>query len=462
MSKRIFFVLMLLTFFNSCIFGQLSEDKRMIRQLHELSVTKGKAYDWLEFLCKDIGHRLSGSPQLAAATNYTYYLMKELGFDSVWLQSCKVPHWERGPKEIVRVTGSVEGQFDLSALALGNTWGTGPNGVSGEVIAVYGLEQLSKMPDSLVKGKIVFFNRPFAEAPLNTFESYGMTVDQRGGGPALAAKKGAIAALVRSVTGSNDDIPHTGGSWFGEQGPFIAAYAIGCQSADRLAHALKLGKVVAYCQSDSRMLPDADGWNVIGEIRGSKYPEEIIVVGGHLDSWDVGEGAHDDGAGTVQSIEVLQLLRLAGYKPQRTIRAILFTNEENGARGGKAYKTFTDKTNEKQILAIESDAGGHSPQGFTWESTDKYEGKYRDRLMQWKNILDEYGYRFIFGYSGVDIEPLKPHHGLLMGLLPDSQRYFDYHHSAKDTFDKVNRRELELGAAAMASIVYLADRYGIR
>jgi len=462
MIRKISYVFMLLTFFSSFIHGQPSEDKAMIGRLHELSVTQGKAYDWLRFLCKDIGHRLSGSPQLAGATNYTYHLMKDLGFDSVWLQPCKVPHWERGPKEIVRVTGSVEGQFELSSLALGNTWGTGPNGVSGEVIAVSGLEQLSKMPDAQVKGKIVFFNRPFAEAPLNTFEAYGLTVDQRGGGPALAAKKGAIAAFVRSVTGANDDVPHTGGSWFDEKGPFIASYAIGCQSADRLDHALKLGKVVAFCQSDSKMLPDADGWNVIGEIRGSKYPEEVIVVGGHLDSWDVGEGAHDDGAGTVQSIEVLQLLRLADYKPQRTIRAILFTNEENGARGGKAYKAYSDKANEKLILAIESDAGGHSPQGFTWESTEKFEGKYRDLLNQWKDIFDEYGYRFIFGYSGVDVEPLKPHHGLLMGLMPDSQRYFDYHHSVKDTFEKVNRRELELGAAAMASIVYLADRYGLK
>lgn len=460
---KIFYALFSIFLINlPCSTAQNLSDQDRIRLLHEAALTRGRSYEWLEFLCKKIGNRLSGSPQLAAATNYTAGVMRSLSFDTVWLQPCKVPHWERGPREICRVTGSAMGSFDLNVLALGNTWGTGPKGLFGEVIAVRSLEELDRMDAEKIKGKVVYFNRPFTETTVSTFEAYGLTVDQRSRGPQLAARKGAIAALVRSVTGADDDQPHTGGSRFDEDGPFIAAYAVGCQSADRLDQALQAGKVTVYCQSESRMLPDADGWNVIGEIRGSESPEEVIIVSGHLDSWDTGEGAHDDGAGCVQSIEALHLLQLTGYKPRRTIRAILYTNEENGVAGGNAYRKYADAASEKHIMAIESDAGGHSPQGFFYESTEVYGKQYASTISKWEASLREYGYRFVAGGSGVDITPLKPLNTFLLGLMPDSQRYFDYHHSANDTFDKVNRRELALGSAAMASILYLADKYGVK
>ena len=205
-----------------------------------------------------------------------------------------------------------------------------------------------------------------------------------------------------------------------------------------------------------------DGYNVIGQLTGSKYPDEVIIIGGHLDSWDIGEGAHDDGTGCVQSIEVLRLLQSSGYKPQRTIRAILYTNEENGLAGGKAYKAYAGVAKEKQMMAIESDSGGHSPQGFFYEAEAGISPEFQQSLKEWKVLLEPYGYQFVPGGSGADVGTLRPLKTFLLGLMPDSQRYFDYHHSSNDTFDKVNRRELELGAAAVASIVFLADKYGTK
>lgn len=442
--------------------AQDESDNTLIRSLHENAVTDSKAYGWLEYICLNIGHRLSGSPQLAAATHYTKSTMEGLGLDKVWLQPCMVPHWERGNKEECRVINSHLGNFDLNVLALGNTTGTGPNGVKAEVLVVMGLAELEKLNDKDVKGKIVFFNRPFQESALNTFIAYRNTVDQRGRGPQLAAKKGAVAALVRSVSANPDDAPHTGATNFEQGAQQIPCYALGNQSSDLLTELCAGGKVEVFCRSDSRMLDPVEGFNVIGEIRGSKYPDEIIIVGGHLDSWDVGHGAHDDGAGCVQAIEVLRLLKSVNYKPQRTIRAIMYTNEENGLAGGKAYKAYADQSTEKQLMAIESDAGGHSPKGFFYEADAGISPVYNSTLAFWKKVLEPYGYQFIPGGSGSDIGTLKPNKTFLLGLMPDSQRYFDYHHSSNDTFDKVNRRELELGAAAMASIVYLADKYELK
>ncbi len=447
---------------NTDLAAQEESDNTIIRALHENAVTDSKAYEWLEYLCLNIGHRLSGSPQLVAATYYTKTTMEGLGLDRVWLQPCQMPHWVRGEKEECRVLNSTLGSFDLNVLALGNTTGTGPKGVKAEVLVVMGLEELEKLKDKDVKGKIVFFNRPFQESALNTFIAYSNTVDQRSRGPQLAAKKGAVAALVRSVTANPDDEPHTGSTFFEPGASQIPCYALGTKSSDLLAQLAESGKVEVFCRSNSRMLTPVEGFNVIGEITGSKYPDEIIIVGGHLDSWDVGHGAHDDGAGCVQAMEVLRLLKSVNYKPQRTIRAIMYTNEENGFAGGKAYKAYADQVKEKQLMAIESDAGGHSPMGFFYEADAGVSPVYNSTLTFWKKVLEPYGYQFIPGGSGADIGTLKPNKTFLLGLMPDSQRYFDYHHSSNDTFDKVNRRELELGAAAMASIVYLADKYELK
>ena len=442
--------------------GQNKTDAEMIATFHEKAVVESKAYEWLEFLCKKIGNRLSGTPQLMAATYYSKSLMEQLNFDSVWLQPCQVPVWIRGEKEECRIVSSKLGSFELKVLALGNSTGTGQLGVEGEVIIVNSLQELEKMDDSKVKDKIVFFNRPFQESALYTGKAYGSTVDQRVRGPQLAAKKGAVAALVRSVTANRDDEPHTGATNFEDGARQIPCYALGTQSSNLLADLNFKSPVRVYCKSTSKMMGTTDGYNVIGQLTGSKYPDEVIIIGGHLDSWDIGEGAHDDGTGCVQSIEVLRLLQSSGYKPQRTIRAILYTNEENGLAGGKAYKAYADVAKEKQMMAIESDSGGHSPQGFFYEAEAGISPEFQQSLKEWKVLLEPYGYQFVPGGSGADVGTLRPLKTFLLGLMPDSQRYFDYHHSSNDTFDKVNRRELELGAAAVASIVFLADKYGLK
>lgn len=462
MVRKKLFILILLTFSFLNVYGQsdATEDSLLINSLHQQVLTDGKAYEWLEYLSTKIGHRLSGSPQLMAATTYARNLMDGLHLDNIWLQPCQVPYWIRGTKEVCRVVSSPRGNFDLSVLALGNTTGTGHAGVQGQVLKVYSLDELSKLPDSEVKDKIVFFNRAWDETLVNTFQGYGRTVDQRSRGPRLAASKGAAAVLVRSVSTGHDDEPHTGGTFFRKGDRQIPAFALGHKSSELLTQLVSKGKTEIFLQSTSEMRGTADGYNIIGEIKGREFPEEIIIVAAHIDTWDVGDGSHDDGAGCVQSLEVARLFKAINYKPKRTIRIILYTNEENGIAGALAYRDYADKSDEKHIMAIESDAGGHSPHGFFYEAESSVEPSYTQLLNSWQYLMDTYGYVYAKGGSGVDIGPLKPHKLLLMGLMPDSQRYFDYHHSHNDTFDKVNRRELHLGAAAMASIVYLVDKYG--
>lgn len=442
--------------------AKYEEDARFIRKIYDEAMTQSQAYEWLRSLTKDIGARLGGSPQAAAAVEYTRQMLDTMALDSVYLQECMVPHWVRGEKEVVRVVNSFKmGSLDLDALSLGNSIGTGPKGITAPVVEVKSLDELEKLGREKVEGKIVFFNRAMDPRQMNTFAAYGGAVDQRALGASRASKLGAVAALVRSMTNGLDDIPHTGGLMYEEGVVPIPGLGISTMDAEMLSSLVAEEEVRVYIRNTSQMMSPKLSYNVIGEIQGSTNPDEIILVGGHLDSWDVGEGAHDDGSGCVQSMEVLRLLKALGYQPKRTLRCVLFMNEENGLAGGRAYQVASDAAGEYHMAAIESDHGGFTPRGFTADGDESVFTKKFRKVNKWLPLLEPYGLRLAKGGSGADINGLKPQKGLLFGLEPDTQRYFDYHHTAADVFEAVNKRELDAGAAAMAALVYLLDKYGL-
>ena len=332
-------------------------------------------------------------------------------------------------------------------------------GLKAEIVEVKSLDELEQLGRTKIEGKIVFYNRPMEPTLINTFAAYGGCVDQRYSGAEAAAKFGAVGVIVRSMNLRIDDFPHTGAMSYGDL-PLdqrIPAAAISTKGADLLSATLSLHKQTQfYFKQNSRNFPDVKSYNVIGEIKGSLYPDEIMVVGGHLDSWDLGDGSHDDGAGVVQSMDVLSLLKQVGYRPKRTIRVVLFMNEENGLRGGNEYARVALAEGEKHVFALESDSGGFTPRGFSFDTDKETFGQ----IKSWSNYFYPYlSDRFELGGSGADIGPLKPQGLILAGLKPDSQRYFDHHHSDNDRFEHVNKRELELGAAAMTALIYLMDNY---
>ncbi|MBX2956545.1 MAG: M20/M25/M40 family metallo-hydrolase [Cyclobacteriaceae bacterium] len=438
-----------------------STDEQFIRKIYDEALARGQSYEMLEHLCTKIGPRLSGSPGAAAAVEWSRQVMQAYGFDSVWLQPVMVPHWVRGKKEIGRIVNSKKlGSEEVNICALGGSVGTGATGVLANVVEVRNWDELKQLGEKGIKGKIVFFNRPMDPKVIPMFSSYGGAVDQRANGASEAAKLGAIGVIVRSMGVNLEDYPHTGSLRYALNVPKIPAVAIATRHAELLSSLLKDDKELKfYFETHCETLPDAPSFNVVGELRGTQYPDEIIVVGGHLDSWDLGQGAHDDGTGCVQSIEVLRIYKAMGYKPKRTIRAVMFMNEENGLRGGVEYANQAKLKNERHIAAMESDRGGFTPRGFTLPS----DAKAKEKIRSWKPLLEPYGLSdFSQEGGGADISPLAPQGVPLMGFLPDSQRYFNYHHTSEDTFDKVDKRELELGAASMAALLYLIDQYGLK
>jgi len=438
-----------------------NQDALFIRQIYDKALTEGQCYDWLTHLTTKIGGRLAGSPQSLAAVEYTKQVLDTLGMDSVWLQPCIVPHWNRGEKEEVRIISSALGSMELNALALGNSVGTTTDGLIAEVIEVQSLEEVEKLGSANVKGKIIFYNRPMDPTQIRTFNAYGGAVDQRVFGASKAAKFGAVAVLVRSMTTKLDDFPHTGTLVYAEDSPKIPGLALSTNDAERLSSILKKGKASVYIKTNCGMLSDKPSYNVVGEIKGSTYPDEIILVGGHLDSWDVGQGAHDDGAGCVHAMDVIQVLKRLNYQPKRTIRCVLFMNEENGQGGAIAYMEASNKNKEYHLAAIESDAGGFTPRGFTADGDESIFVEKFQKVTAWLPLVEPYGLYLQKGGSGADISRLKSQKGLLFGFRPDSQRYFDYHHTAADRIEAVNQRELELGAASMTTLVYLLDKHGL-
>lgn len=454
-----------LIFFQNFSFAQAktaNEDAFFIRKIYDSALTEGRAYDWLTHLTTQIGGRLAGSPQAAAAVEYTRQMLDTLQLDKVYLQDCMVPHWVRGEAEEVRIVNSSKiGTQELKALALGNSIGTGKFGITAQVVEVKTLDEVEELGRAGVSGKIVFYNRPLDPTQINTFAAYGGAVDQRVWGASKAAEYGAVGVLVRSMATGLDDIPHTGTLVYRDNIPQIPGIAISTNDAELLSRVLQEEPVSVFMRSTCQKFSDKPSHSVIGEIRGSEFPDEIILVGGHLDSWDVGQGAHDDGAGCVQAMDVLQIMKRIGYQPKRTIRCVLFQNEENGLVGGRTYAKISNEKQEYHLAAIESDRGGFTPRGFSCEGDTSTFTKYYRQVNEWLPLLEPYGLTFTTGGSGADIGPLKSQKGLLIGFVPDSQRYFDYHHTAADVIEAVNQRELELGAAAMASLVYLIDKYGL-
>lgn len=451
-------ILVLLWLASAISFAQ-SDDEKQLKKVYSESLLNGKSYAWLDHLSNKIGGRLSGSTNAAKAVQYTKAELEALGLDKVWLQEVMVPKWERGkPEEAFIVMGSKKVMVPICAL--GGSVATPEAGIEAEVIEVQNFEELKTLGKEKIQGKIVFYNRPMQADLISTFEAYGGCVNQRYAGAKEAIQYGAIGVVVRSMNLRLDDYPHTGSMSYGDiaVADRIPAAAISTKGADLLSRTLKLNPNVKFKFSQHcKQYEDVLSHNVIGEITGSEFPNEIIIVGGHLDSWDLGDGSHDDGAGVVQSMEVLRLFKETGYKPKRTIRVVLFMNEENGLRGGRKYAEVAKTKGEKHIFALESDAGGFTPRGFSFDCSD---GNFA-QVESWRKLFKPYLiHYFEKGGSGADIGPLKDDQIVLAGLRPDSQRYFDHHHAENDTFDAVNKRELELGAATMTSLVYLFDKYG--
>lgn len=435
------------------------EDSLTLRKIFDTALLDGKSYDWLDVLSNDIGSRLSGSYGAERAVLYTQSELNELGLDNVWLQPVMVPRWTRGVKEYAYIETAPGESTTTNICALGGSVATPYGGLKAEVIEVQGIEELAELGSDKIRGRIVFFNRPMQANLIETFRAYGGCVDQRYSGAKEAANYGAVGVIVRSMTLSKDDFPHTGAMSYGDLDDHlkIPACAISTNGANYLSNALKLQpKLKFYFNQSCKTHPDVQSYNVIGEIKGSVYPDKYIVVGGHLDSWDLGDGSHDDGAGCVQSMEVLRILKKINYRPRYSIRVVLFMNEENGLRGGRKYASEADRKNEEHIFALESDAGGFSPRGFSFDTNENH----FNTIKSWEPLFEPYlTNRFYRGGSGADIGPLKKEGIILAGLRPDSQRYFDYHHASNDTFDAVNKRELELGGAAMTGLVYMIDKY---
>jgi len=436
--------------------GQSQEDN-IIRSIYDEALLRGKAYEDLRSLCKDVGPRLSGSSEAQMAIRWSEQKMNSYGFDRVYLQPIMVPHWERGNPETAWIT-TPEGNIEkLTICALGGSIST--NGLmEGEIVMFNSLESLKKAKRREVEGKIVFLNQPMNAAEIQTFKAYGACYPIRGIGAVEGSKLGAKAVVIRSLGLPSDDFPHTGSMHYEDSIPRIPAAALSTGDADHLATLLTTKKKIYLSLAmDCRNFPDEPSFNVIGELTGTRYPNQVITLGGHLDSWDQGEGAHDDGAGVIHCLEALRILRTLKYKPSHTLRVVFFMNEENGNMGGKTYATWVKSKGEEQIAALESDRGGFTPRGFGCDGNDSIFKQF----IQLESLFKPYDLHiWEKGGGGVDIGPLKNEYKniTLFGFIPDSQRYFDFHHADSDVFENVNKRELELGAAAISSFIYVMDK----
>ena len=430
------------------------EIEKNIKSIFDEALSNGTAWSNLSYLCKKTKGRIDGSPAAAAAVEYTKQALIKAGADTVWLQPVYVPRWERGT-ELCRIISQLSGTEDLAVSALGMSEGTTGQGITARVVEVHNFDELKALGRKQVEGKIVFFSRPADNTLINSFAGYGGSVSQRTQGPSEASKLGAVAVVVRSATQALDNFPHTGVTHFEDNVKKIPAVAVSTRGAELLSSWLKSDpSLTMHLVSECHTYPDALSYNVIGEIRGSEKPNVFITAGGHLDAWDTGEGAHDDGGGCVQAIEMIRLFKTLGIRPRHSVRAVMFMNEEISGTGGKAYATEAKKKGEVHYAAIESDRGVTSPRGFGFDADSA-------RLLKLQSLAKyfaPYNIRdFDKGGGGSDISPLKAIGTLQIGYIPDIQRYFWYHHSANDTLENVNEREMQLGSASIAALVYLLD-----
>lgn len=450
-----------------CVFAlsspAFSDEQEMVNEIFHSALAQGRSYQLLGELCEQFPHRLSGSPESNAANLWARQVMEQRGMQ-VRLQEVMVPYWERG--DVMEVSVAVSGGTEkLSALALGGSVGTPEDGIEARVIEVSSLEQVEALGDEGIKGHIVFFNRALDQGSVSHFQAYLGAADQRVAGAAKAARFGAVAVLVRSLSFLDDDYPHTGGLRYEEGIRQIPAAAISVRAANRLKTLLEATPdLKAFIRMNSRQREEQLSHNVIGEIKGQAHPDEYITIGAHFDAWDVGQGAHDNGSGSVQAIEAVHLLRRLGYLFQRSVRVVMFTNEEylvgQPYRGGQVYAQEALDKQEKHYAGIETDSGAFTPRGFGVEGSAATVKKVRS----WLKYFDQHNtIHFIDDEGGgPDMWALNELlNTTLFDLRTDTQRYLDYHHSDNDTFDKINRRELELGTAALASILYLIDSQGL-
>jgi hypothetical protein len=453
--KRLYISIILSAFMVSA----QAQDSVKLRHISDDIMLYGTCYENLRTLCKQVGHRLSGSPAAAKAVQWGVKAMKEAGADSVWLQAMDVPHWVRGKETLSLSIGEKGAYKEVHVLSLGNSNGTNGKVLEKKIVMVKNFDEFKALKDEQIKGNIIFFNYRFRQELISTGEGYGDAGKYRWSGANVASARGAAGIIIRAISTGVDDMPHTGAMGYADTVKKIPAVAIGNKTADILEAKCRRGVVKARLQSHCHMLKETvRSYNVVGEIRGSKYPDQIIVVGGHLDSWDVGEGAHDDGTGCVQSIEVLRVFKALGIHPKRSIRAVLFMNEENGLKGGQAYADSAKARNEHHILAIETDGGGFSPRGVGLVMDDEKKAKIRS----WAHYFRPYGvYDFSHSDGGADISVLHKAGVPMAGLMPDQQRYFDVHHTNNDVFEAVNHRELKLGAVTLAQLIYLVSKYGL-
>jgi carboxypeptidase Q len=450
----------LAAFIPMLVSAQSNADSVYIKKISDEIMRNGKAHDLLRELTKGIGGRLAGSEQYNKAVAWGEASLKKLGADKVFLQECMMPNWKRGGKDLASVVlqNGKKTNRSLDVLALGNSLGTGGKPLVAEVVAVQDFDEMEAKKDQL-KGKIVYFNNKFNPTNIQTFKSYGEAGQYRRSGPSRAAKYGAVGVMIRSLTEATDNNPHTGTTGYDEAYPKIPAIALGNEDADYIWTITRSNSIKVSMTTNGSFGPDVIGHSVVAELTGTEFPNEYITVGGHLDSWDVNEGAHDDGAGIVQTIEIMRALKVLGYKPKRTLRFVLFANEENGMRGGNKYAEEAKKNNEQHVFALESDAGGFTPRGFGFTVS----ATQLSKIQTWLPLLKPYGTDFLqAGGGGADIGPLNKMFGTpIAGLMPDSQRYFDIHHARSDVFENVNKRELNLGAVNMAALIYLVDQYGL-
>ncbi len=411
-----------------------------------------RSYVLLTELCDDIGHRLSGSAALERAVEWAIARLKAAGHENVRGEPVMVPHWVRGAESAELMEPLHK---PLVMLGVGRSAGTAPEGITAEVLVAKDEAAFEALGDR-VRGRMVLFDNPMPAYDPEKGAGYGQTVRFRGKGARLVESKGGVAALVRSVTAHSLRTPHTGTQGYSEGIPKVPAAALSTEDADLIARYVKRGKkVVVRLKMQAKHLPDAKSHNVVAELRGREKPEEVVVIGGHLDSWDVGQGAHDDGTGVVMAMEALGVLRRLKLKPRRTIRVVLWTNEENGLRGAKAYAKA--HTGEVHVGGIESDSGGFDFVGFSVDhADDTAKASALAKMKQWAPLFAPLGGQKMYaGFSGADLGPLKPTGIPLMGLRVRGEKYFDYHHTPADTLDKVDPKALANDTAAMALMAYL-------
>ncbi len=422
-----------------------------VHLLFERALADNRAHATLASLLAAAPNRLTGSKGYDDAVAWSLDHMRAIGLVNVRAETFPVPCWVRGTETAAMLSGATE--TPLRVTALGGSIGTAAGGLTAEVVEVRTFEQLRQMGDA-ARGKIVFFNRPMPRALMRTGQAYGEAVPQRSNGAIEAGKVGAVGAIVRSMTTTIDGNPHTGAMQYDPAVPSVPAAAIATADAELLSRAIAAGPVQLRLELGCRTLPDVPGANAIGEIRGSELPDEFVVVGGHLDAWDLGTGAHDDGAGCVHALEAARLVVESGITPRRTIRIVLFANEENGLRGATNYDAM--HAHERHVAALESDAGGFMPEGFTCSLSGDAALAHARLFAPLKDL--GMGAFATGGGGGADIAPLGRRGTVLFGLLVAGHRYFDHHHSTLDRLEAVNERELALGAAAVAyAVSVLAD-----